>query len=179
MILEILHRLKQATEMFEDDAHQILSKYESSQSRIILLDQTRKQLIMLSLQQDELFQQALACTERSIFRAAHVMAWAGFMDFLEQKLSSDGLIKVKSVKTTWVKFSTIEEIRENIPEFQLIEAAHEMGFLSKSLTKTLLGLLSKRNECAHPSGYQPGLNESLGYISELLNRIDQLYAKPL
>jgi hypothetical protein len=134
---------------------------------------------MLSLQQDELLQQALACTERGIFRAAHVMAWAGFMDFLEQKLSSDGLVKVKSVRTAWSKYSTIEEIRENIPEFQLIEAARDVGLLSKTEAKTLLGLLSKRNECAHPSGYKPGLNESLGYISELLNRIEQLYAKSL
>jgi hypothetical protein len=177
MIVEITRRFRQKAETFRNEAHEILSKTESARSRIILLDQTRSRLLVLSLQQDELFQQALACTERGIFRAAHEMAWAGFMDFLEQKLSSDGLVKVKSVKTGWSQYRTIEEIRENVPEFQLIEAARDVGLLSKSETKTLLGLLSKRNECAHPSGYKPSLNESLGYISELLNRIERLYHK--
>lgn len=179
MTVEIARRFRRKAHTFEDEAHQILSKHESSQSRIVSLDQTRSRLKVLSLQQDELFQQALACTERGIFRAAHVMAWAGFMDFLEQKLASDGLVKVKSVRTGWSRYGTIEEIRENVPEFQLIEASRDVGLLSKSEAKTLLGLLSKRNECAHPSGYKPGLNESLGYVSELLNRIEQLYAKSL
>jgi len=179
MSVEIIRGLQQKAQAFEDEAHEVLSKHENSKSRIISLDHTRKRLKVLSLQQDELFQQALACNEKGIFRAAHVMAWAGFMDFLEQKLSSDGLAKVKSVKMGWTKYKTIEEIRENIPEFQLIEVARDVGLLFKSETKTLLGLLSKRNECAHPSDYNPGLNESLGYVSELLNRIEQLNSKTL
>ncbi len=101
MTVEIARRFEQRAHKFEVDAHQILSKHESSQSRIVTLDQTRNQLNVLSIQQDELFQEALACIERGIFRAAHVMAWAGFMDFLEQKISSDGMIKLKSVKTGW------------------------------------------------------------------------------
>ncbi|MDZ7401885.1 MAG: hypothetical protein ONB37_17140 [candidate division KSB1 bacterium] len=179
MTIEIANTLRQKAHAFKGEAHLILSGYESSKSRIFSLDKTRSILNMLSLQQDELFQQSLVCIERGIFRAAHVMAWAGFMDFLEQKLSSDGLIKVKSVRTGWNRYNTIEEIRENVPEFQLIEAARDVGLLSKSETKTLLGLLSKRNECAHPSAYKPGLNESLGYVSELLNRIKQLDNKSL
>lgn len=179
MVVELIRGFKAKAVLFEDEAHQILSKHENAQSRVISLDRTRSRLAVLSLQQDELFQQALACIERGIFRAAHVMAWAGFMDFLEQKLSSDGLVKVKSVKTGWGKYSTIEEIRENVPEFQLVEAARDVGLLSKPETKTLLGLLSKRNECAHPSNYRPALNESLGYVSELLNRIEQLHPKSL
>ena len=160
MNVEIVRSLKHKTDEFRHVAHEIFSKHETARSRIITLDQTRRMLSILSLQQDDLFQQALACIEGGIFRAAHVMAWAGFMDFLEQKLSSDGLVKVKSVKNGWNKFKTIEEIRENIPELQLIEAARDIGFLSKSEGKILLGLLSKRNECAHPSSYKPGLNES-------------------
>lgn len=179
MIIEIARMFRRKAYAFEDEAHQILSKYEGSQSRIVSLDKKRSQLKGLSLQQDELFQQALACTERGIFRAAHVMAWTGFMDFLEQKLASDGLVKLKSVKTVWNKYGTIDEIRENVPELQIIEASRDIGLLSKSEAKTLIGLLSKRNECAHPSGYKPDLDESLGYISELLNRIVKLQAKSL
>lgn len=89
------------------------------------------------------------------------------------------MVKVKSLRTGWSKYKTIEELREDIPEYQLIEAAYEVKLLSKSEKKPILGLLSKRNECAHPSKFKPSLNESLGYISELLNRIDQLRDKSI
>ena len=178
-MIEVLCAFKKKVDKFKEEAHYILAKYENSKSRVISLDQTRKRLGVLSLQQDDLFQQALTCIEKRIYRAAHVMAWAAFIDFLEQKLASDGLVKIKSVRPGWAKYNTIEEIRENIPEYQLIEAARDVKLLSKSETKTILGLLSKRNECAHPSNYNPGLNESLGYVAELLNRIEQLHNKSL
>lgn len=176
---ELLDDLKHRVDAFRTEAHEILAAYEDSPSRVMSLDQTRRQLAALSIQQDELLQEALACIQRGIYRAAHVMAWAAFMDFLEQKLASDGLAKVRSVRQGWAKYSTIEEIRENVPEYQLVEAARDVKLISKSGMKTLHGLLSKRNECAHPSSYKPGLNESLGYVSELLNRMTQLQPKSL
>ena len=48
------------------------------------------------------------------------------------------------------------------------------GLTSKTVTKALLGLLNKRNECAHPSEYYPGLTETLGYVTELLQRIEAI-----
>jgi hypothetical protein len=53
------------------------------------------------------------------------------------------------------------------------------GLCEKSERKALLGVLNKRNECAHPSDFYPGLNESLGYFSELLKRIETLRKKTL
>ena len=175
----MISKFRKKSRVFEDEAHQILSKHESAKSRVILLNQTRNRLNILSLLQNELFEQALICMERGIYRASHVMAWAGFMDFLEQKISSDGLVKIKSIRLGWLKYNSIEEIRENLPEHQIIEAARDIGLLSKSETKTILGLLSKRNECAHPSGYNPDMNESLGYVSELINRIEKLNSRSI
>jgi len=106
------------------------------------------------------------------------MAWAAFMDFLEEKLASDGLVKLRSLRSTW-KASSVEELRENVVEHQLIDAARDLGLLGKTEAKALQGLLSKRNECAHPSSYFPGLNETLGYAAEVLNRIGQLQPKSL
>lgn len=105
------------------------------------------------------------------------MAWAGFIDYLEQFMSQDNLKKIKEVKKDLEKYSTIEEIAENIVEFELIEIAFKMKLLTKKEKKTLQGLLSKRNECAHPCDYKPDLNETLGYVSELLNRIETLSKK--
>jgi len=163
---------------FEQDAHQILSIHEAAPSRVVLLGDTYDQLSKLSIRQDDLFQQALRCIENKLFRAAHVMAWAGFMDFLEEKLAADGLKKVWQQRPKW-KGKTIEELREFVPEHQLVEVSRDVRLCGKGPTKTLLGLLSKRNECAHPSDYDPGLNESLGYVSELLERIRLLQTKQL
>ncbi|MBA4382906.1 MAG: hypothetical protein C0406_10105 [Sideroxydans sp.] len=179
MITDLLYAFKKRADAFEEDSHQIFSRHEGSKSRVISLDQTRKRLVGLSLQQDELFQQALTCIEREIYRAAHVMAWAAFIDFLEQKMASDGLVKVKSKRPDWVKYASIEEIRENVTEHELIKVAYDVGLISKGEMKTLHGLLSTRNQCAHPTNYRPGLNESIGYVAQLLNQVEQLHGKLL
>jgi hypothetical protein len=179
MVINLIQEYKRRTEAFETEAHSILAQHESSKSRIISVDETRKKLTDLSLDQDELLKQALTCVERGIYRAAHVMAWSAFIDYLQRKLASDGLVKVKSEKPGWDKYKTIEELRENIADYQLIEVACDVGLITKSETKSIKGLLSKRNECAHPSVHNPGLNESLGYIDEILSRIKNLQQKTL
>ena len=179
MITDLLYAFKKRADAFEEDSHQILSRYEGSKSRVISLDQTRKRLVGLSLQQNELFQQALTCIEREIYRASHVMAWAAFIDFLEQKMASDGLVKVRSKRPDWVKYASIEEIRENGTEHELIKVAYDVRLISKGEMKTLHGLLSTRNQCAHPTNYRPGLNESIGYVAQLLNQVEQLHGKSL
>jgi hypothetical protein len=163
---------------FEKDAHAILGQHEASNSRVFLLEVTYKKLGVLSLAQDEMIRQSLRCVENGLFRAAHVMAWSGFIDFLEEKLGSDGFLKLRATRVNW-KFKTVEDLREQNTEYTIIEAAKEVGLCTKTEMKSLHGLLNKRNECAHPSGYFPDLNEALGYISELLKRIDTLMKRTL
>ena len=177
-MIENVTAIYQKVQSFEKEAHLILGHHETSASRVIFLEETYKKLTGLSIQQDELFRQAPRCIENGLFRAAHVMAWAGFMDFIEEKISFDEFIKLKKVRPMW-NFTSVEDLRENYPEFQLIDACYAVGLCTKNEKKTLHGLLSKRNECAHPSNYYPGLNESLGYISELLRRIHALKKKTL
>lgn len=101
------------------------------------------------------------------------------MDFLEEKLASDGLVKVKQSRPGWIRFAGIDELRDEIGEYQIIQVAKDVGLLSKGTMKSLHGMLSTRNECAHPGPYRPGLNESLGYVSDLITRISQLQSKNL
>jgi hypothetical protein len=166
------------TKAFEKEAHAILATHEASTSRVIVLSESYEKLTKLSLKQDELFRQALRCVEHALYRAAHVLAWAGFMDFLEEKLASDGLVKLRAAYTAW-NVSSIEELREAVVEFQLIEAAKKLGLCTKTEMKALHGMLNKRNECAHPSDFYPDMNGSLGYISELLLRVKTLQGKTL
>lgn len=163
---------------FEAEAHSILAKHEFSRSRVVLLDGTYSKLQGLNLRQDDLMRQALRCAEAGLYRAAHVMAWAAFMDYLEEKLASDGLVKLKALRPKW-KGATMEDMREYVPERQFVEVTQPLGLCTKNQMQALVSLLNRRNECAHPSTYFPGLNETLGYISELLQRLKTLMPKPL
>jgi len=165
--------------LFEKEAHSILARCESSHSRLFSVDDTRKRIKTLSLNQNELLLQALQCIEGGLYRASIVMSWVAFIDYLENKMAEDGLVKLFTIRTKWTQWKSIEEIRENIPEHQLIDAAKDLKLLTKGETKIIHGLLSKRNECAHPGSYCPRLNDSLGYISELLERIIILEQKHL
>jgi len=175
---EALREWTQKAHAFEKEAKQLLAKHESSRHRVITVDNTLKRLSGLSLKQHELFKQALDCIGYELNRAAHVMAWAAFMDFLEVRLASDGLIQVKSVHSDWSKFKTIEDVREKRPEYQIITAAEKAGAITRNQKKALHGLLSTRNDCAHPSSHDPDLSETLGYIASLLNRIAAIEKKP-
>ena len=98
------------------------------------------------------------------------------MDFLEEKLASDGLARLKAIRPAW-KGDAMEVLREHVAEYQLVEVTQPLGLCTKNQVKALLGLLNRRNECAHPSAYFPGLNETLGFVSETIQRLRQLQAK--
>ncbi len=166
-ITDILERVA----AFEREAHGLLSAFESAPSRVISLAETRKQIVILNLKQTELLEEALAAAEYGLYRPAIVMVWAAFMDFLQEKIASDGFVSLHQVRPKWTSCNTLDELRESQTEHAMLEAARELKLLLKAEVNALQGLLSKRNECAHPSGYKPGLNEALGYISELLNRM--------
>lgn len=154
----------------------ILARHEAAVSRVITIEDTYRTLTGLSLRQDELFREALRCIEYRLFRAAHVMAWAGLMDYIEDKMIGEYLMDIKAARLKW-SISSKEDLREQATEHQLITVCREVKLFSKNEEKAFLGLLNTRNECAHPSGYSPTLNETLGFISQLLNRINTLQQK--
>lgn len=159
---------------FEEEAHAIFSRCEKSKSRIISLEQSKNKLLSLSINQDSLLKDAIFCIESEIYRPAYVMAWAAFIDFYEQKLASDGLKKIHQARPGWSKFNTIEEIREGVVENQLIEVGKDIGLLNKHEVAILKGNLTKRNNCAHPSDFIPDMNETIGYLSEIIRYIERL-----
>jgi hypothetical protein len=157
---------------FQKNENSILSKYESSTARIITIDNSYKRLSKLSLRQEELFQEAFKCIEQGLFRSAIVMAWASFVDFLGDKLGEDNFNKLNK-KKNW-SISNTEDLREKASDSLIIECTVEIKLINNKTAKSLRGLLAKRNECGHPSDYRPGLNDSLGYIDEILKRIELL-----
>jgi hypothetical protein len=159
---------------FRIEAQGMLGEYESSRrTRVMTLSTSYADVTSLNVQQEELLKQALRCAEHGLYRAAHVMAWAAYVDYLKEKLASDGLVQLRAVRTKW-RGRDIDEMAEQYTEYAFLEAARDLSLLSKADLKALSGDLSRRNECAHPSGYLPGLNETLGYIAGLVQRIRKL-----
>jgi hypothetical protein len=156
----------------EADAQTILATHEAASARVMTLEQSYELLTGLSLDQDELFREALRAVESNLYRAAHVLAWAGFVDYLHSYLLPDHQAALQSVQPKW-QLGAAEELRDQA-DFQVIQAAKAAGVFGKTVMKALHGLLNRRNECAHPSTYFPDLNQTLGYISELFSRIEKL-----
>lgn len=161
--------------VLEGDAKRLLAQHESAASRTVTLEDSYERLDRMSLAQDEAFRECLRAVEVKLFRAAHVLGWAGFMDYLHEHLSSDGLAAMRSARPRW-ELSAAEDLRE-WGDFQVIEAGRAAGFYSRTLMKALHGLLNRRNECAHPSDYYPDFNQTLGFIAELFERIAWLQSK--
>jgi hypothetical protein len=157
------------------EAQRILATHEAAPARTVTLEDSYRRLGTLSIGQDELFRESLRAVEVGLFRAAHVLAWAGFVDFLHNHLAVDGLKAMSAERVAW-NLSTADDLREHA-DFQVIEAGKAAGFYPKSVMKALHGLLNKRNESAHPSEYFPDFNETLGYVSELFQRIAYLQKK--
>ncbi len=155
--------------IFEAEAHALLETYEDAhQSRVIKLGDVLDRLTALNLRQENLFRQALRCAENGLYLAAHVMAWAALMDLYEEKLGSDGLVRVHSAYPKWVVYATLDDLRENVKEYQLIEAGKKIKLLTNGQMESLHGHLNSRNQAAHPTGFEPGINETLGYIESLI-----------
>ena len=169
-MLTIVQDVLAGARAFERDAHRILARHEAAISRVITVEDTFERLTTLSLKQDQLFLESIRCIENQHFRAAHVMAWAGFMDYLENKMVDEYLSDIQTERPNW-SINTVDDMREQATDFELITTGRRVKFLGKSQEKAFKGLLNTRNECAHPSDYSPNLNETLGFVSQLLNRI--------
>lgn len=179
MLVETLRELQARAKVFKAEATAVLATQETAESaRVHTLNETYKLLTLLNLKQDDLMRQALRCTEFELYRAAHVMAWAAAMDFIQEKLASDGLVRLRSVRPKWQGID-IHEMAEYVPESQLLDVLKDLNLATKNEVKALRSLLDRRNECAHPTDYYPGINETLGYISELLQRVGRLSPKTL
>jgi hypothetical protein len=158
---------------FRQDAQRILATHEWSKSRTITIEQSYRQLATLTLKQDGLLRQSLKCTEFSLYRAAHVLAWAALIDYLEQKLSKDQFKQLNKLRPKW-GINSIDDLRDTRSDYQIVDAVRGLELCTKTEEKALKGLLSLRNECAHPTDYEPELNETLGYVSQILQRLERL-----
>jgi len=193
---------------FQEEAQKLLSKHEASPFQVNKIERTLGLLQGLTIKQKSLFFESLNClkiVDFKLFRACHVLAWAGMIDYLldwidqygfnlvsvsmgnlasknmtkslqrNQRMSSQEkqrriLEARQKAENEWA-FASREDLVDKKADYAIIEVMRDCRFYAKPEMKSLHGLLSKRNECAHPTNYEPEFSETIGYVSELLNRI--------
>ncbi|MBB2940658.1 hypothetical protein FB565_000362 [Actinoplanes lutulentus] len=135
-----------------------------------------KKLTQLNLKQDKLLREALQCAEHGLYRSAHVTAFAAFMDYIHEWIVTDAtrLGLIQKSYPTW-NVNQAADLREQ-KDHTLFEVLKRQGLITNATMKALHGLLAKRNECAHPADYEPGINDTLGYLDEMIKRISALGA---
>lgn len=158
---------------FEAAAHKILSMYEGSASRVIDARKSLARVSALSIKQEDMLQQSVRCIEVEVFRAAHVLSFAAFIDYLHEIAAGDNFLTLNAARPAW-KVVSVEDLRERFSDYSCIDALEAAKLITKSEKKAFHGLLTRRNECAHPSEFYPDINQSLGYLSEVLARLEAL-----
>jgi hypothetical protein len=90
----------------EADTRAILATHEASTDRILTLEGSYATLQNLSLDQDQIFRESLQALEAKLFQAAHVLAWAAFVDFLHGFLIPQHLSALQAASVPNHKFVT-------------------------------------------------------------------------
>ncbi len=169
----ILDRLSARALDFEAAGHKLLGTHEGAVSRIVDARKSLDRVSALSVKQEDMLKQAVRCVEVEVFRAAHVLAFAAFIDYLHELAARDAFAALNAARPKW-GVTSVEDLREKHTDYAFIEALEAANLTTKNERKAFHGLLTRRNECAHPSEFYPDMNQSLGYLSEVISRLETL-----
>ncbi len=139
-----------------------------------LSDQTRDSCLSL---QAMWIREAQECIRHGLCRAAHVSAWNGFVGLAMALLSANDFAAVRMLRPTW-KGSTAEELAMRTPGAQLLGMLEKLELCDNDQVDQLPLLLQRRNDCAHPTSYDPTLAETLDYVSAVESAGKRLLSKP-
>lgn len=158
----------------QTELSKLLARRETSTYRVMTITESYQKLSKLSIKQDALFREALQCAETGLYRSAHVASFAALMDFVHEWVASDlaRLTIIQKNYPTW-NIQEAADFREQ-KDYTLFEVLKKQGLITNAMMKALQGLLAKRNECAHPGDYEPGINDTLGYLDEMMKRMAAL-----
>ena len=161
----------------ERDHADVLATVDAARTRIVTVESLYGQLGGLSQDQRSFLTLAIEAARHGIYRAAVIMAWAAVVDRLQYIHDDDGYAQLGAKRKKWSVVS-VEDLREQVPDYQLIDATRDTGFVNKAQAKTLHGMLNARNRAAHPGPFNESLNSTLGYLEDVLSELGALVGKP-
>ena len=172
-MIEILYKeWSSKAKAAENAAHQILSVYGDTHSRVISLNDLLKRLSNLPVDINSYFKESIFCLEHELKRASVVMSWAGFFQIFSENVYSKHEADIRKQRTKWV-FKDLAELKENYPEAQIIDVAKDVKAINKSEIKIYHGQLAFRNQCAHPTFFQPSLNNAIGFVDNMISQTEK------
>jgi hypothetical protein len=151
-------------------AGSILVVHESSPARVTELRESLDRLSGLPVDVAEYYKESLKALQVECYRAAIVFAWAGFIYSIGHKLVQGYQAELAVNYPNW-KYCSTEELFDSTGEFQVLEAAKKCGLIKNQKLLIYKGWLSLRNQCAHPTLFQPGRNASLGFVDSVVSEV--------
>lgn len=153
-------------------ANDILGVHEGSPARIVELKESFSKLSALPVDIAEYYREGLKALQIECYRAAVVLAWAGFVHVLAAKLVQGYQTELKRYYGSW-NTDTTSELLESTSELQVLEAAKKCGLIPNQQLNIYKGWLSTRNQCAHPTLFQPSRNVTLGYVDGVIAEVSK------
>jgi hypothetical protein len=167
-----LAELVRSVEVLDHDVHEWLKGHNEPRARMEALYPMHMRLHELSLQDNEALRDGILAAEAGLLAASHVLAWTGFTDILYRPFTIDNIV---TRDPRW-KPKTMEELRRGA-DSRIIDSGKKLGFYDEGTRKTLQGMASDRNRCAHGSGHDPDLNETLLFLKKIFDMIEYLQGK--
>jgi hypothetical protein len=118
-------------------------------------------------------QEALACYQHGLYRAAILMVWAAVVQHLYSVAGSHlggiRLIEQGSKARFGTKYREMKKQDDllYLGDKDFIQLAQDAGMFNKNAKRVLQERLDLRNLCGHPTQYRPGREETVIFIESL------------
>lgn len=169
--MDALERLLKRRSNARTAAHTILEDHEASASRVIEFSESFKRLRQLPVDVADYYREALRSLQTGCYRAAIVLAWSGFIYCITEKMVTGYHKELKSNYGKW-KVGSADALLSDVPDAQILEAAKKVGLIDHQTLNIYKGWLSTRNQCAHPTLFEPGRNVALGITDGIISEVD-------
>lgn len=125
-------------------------------------------------------EEAVACLENRLYRAAVVLSWSGAIWLLYKEVEAKHLVdfnaEARKRDTKWRNARTADDLGI-IKENTFLEILHSIGVLQKNAKDELQNnCLKLRNACGHPNTFKFGDNRVAAHIEVLILNVFQRFA---
>jgi hypothetical protein len=120
---------------FEEAAHKLLRMHEGAASRVVDARMSLARVSALSVKQEDMLKQSVRCIEVEVFRAAHVLAFGAFIDYLHEIAARKNFAALNAARPKWGGLTSVEDLRENHTDHSVIDALEAANLITKSEKK--------------------------------------------
>jgi hypothetical protein len=147
-----------------------------TESPRLALDSLREAVAQAPREYQDYLEEALACYERGLFRGAILLVWAATVQhlYLIAQSQSGGIAAFERANhdqfgsnRSYRKIKKLDDFRY-LRDYDFIQLGEHAGMYNRTIRKMLHQRLDLRNDCGHPTKYQPGREETVIFIESLL-----------